>query len=163
MPAYMRRLWQSGLCPFLVPAVSYEDLMGPRIILKTEGLIHVRDYALSCPDGIEDSFCLLLEMLASAADGFVQLQRWLADPAFISLDPGDLYYDRERTCSLLVFRSAEDPRPFGERFCDLCSGLGGSGELIAARLAEVCSSRVTQEKGTAAFLRSWRGQIRSGG
>ena len=163
MPAYMRKLWQSGLCPFLVPAAFYETQRGTRIILKTEGLIFVRDYVSACPDGIEGSFCLLLEMLASAADGFAQLQRWLADPAFISLDPDSLFYDRSKERCLLLFRSETDDRPFSERFCDLCGGLGGSGDLISARLAEACSLRVTEEKGVSAFLRNWRGQILSGG
>ena len=163
MPPYMRRLWQSGLCPFLVPAAFYETQRGTQIILKTEGLIHVRDYVFFCPDGIEGSFCLLLEMLASAADSFAQLQRWLADPAFISLDPDGLFYDRAQEQCLLLFAGERDGRPFSERFCDLCGGLGGSGELIASRLSAICGFRVTEEKGISAFLRSWRGQILSGG
>ena len=162
MPAYMRRLWQSGLCPFLVPAAFYEERGGTRLLLKTEGLIRVRDYAFVCPDGIEDSFCLLLEMLASAADSFSQLQRWLADPAYVSLRPDSLYYDRNKERCLLLFDEDADPRPFSERFCELCAGLGGSGELIASRLSETCSFRVTEEKGASAFLRRWRSEILSG-
>ena len=161
MPAHMRRLWQSGLCPFLVPAAFYEDRGDLRILLKTEGLVRVQDYVLTCPDGIEGSFCLLLEMLASAADSFAQLQRWLADPAYISLDPDGLFYDRSREKCLLLLSSEKDERPFSERFCNLCGGLGGSGELIASRLSEACGFRVTEEKGISSFLRGWRGQILS--
>ena len=90
MPDYMRRLWKSGLCPYLVPASFYTDRGYIKAMLHPEGLILAQDYALLCPDGIEASFCALLQMLASAADSFAMLQKWLADPAFISLAPGGL-------------------------------------------------------------------------
>ena len=161
MPDYMRRLWKSGLCPYLVPASFYTDRGYVKAMLHPEGLIRAQDYALLCPDGIEDSFCTLLQMLASAADSFALLQKWLADPAFISLVPGGLYYDAEKERSLLLFSEQADPRPFSVRFCDLCDGLGGSGGLIAARLSDACGYRVTEEKGAAAFLRNWCAQILS--
>ena len=163
MPDYMRKLWQSGVCPFLVPAAFYDDRSRSRILLQAEGLIRVKNYARVCPDGIEGSFCQLLEILASTADSFVQLQRWLADPSFISLYPDELYYDRDRERCLLLFIEEADSRPFPERFCELCGDLGGSGELIASRLSESSGFRVTEERGTAAFLRTWRRQILSCG
>ena len=158
MPDYMRRLWKSGLCPYLVPASFYAGRGYVRTMLHPEGLIRAQDYALLCPDGIEASFCTLLQILASAADSFALLQKWLADPAFISLAPGGLYYDAEKERSLLLFSEQEDPRPFSVRFCGLCDGLGGSGGLIAARLSDACGYRVTEEKGAASFLRNWRAQ-----
>ena len=161
MPDYMRRIWQSGLCPHLVPASFYSNQGTCRTVLHPEGLIRVRDYAQLCPDGIEGSFCALLQMLASAADSFALLQKWLADPAYISMDPRSLYYDQEIDRSLLLFSEQPDTRPFALRFCSLCGGLGGSGELIADRLSDAGSLRVTEEKGAAAFLRNWRRQILS--
>ena len=161
MPDYMRRLWKSGLCPCLVPASFYAGRGYVKTMLHPEDLIRAQDYAQLCPDGIEVSFCTLLQMLASAAESFALLQKWLADPAFISLAPGSLYYDAEKERSLLLFSEQTDPRPFVLRFCDLCDGLGGSGGLIAARLSDACACRVTEEKGAAAFLRNWRAQILS--
>ena len=161
MPDYMRRLWKSGLCPYLVPASFYAGRGYVKTMLHPEGLIRAQDYAQLCPDGIEVSFCTLLQMLATAADSFALLQKWLADPAFISLAPGGLYYDVEKERSLLLFSEQADPRPFSVRFCDLCDGLGGSGGLIAARLSDACGYRVTEEKGAAAFLRNWCAQILS--
>ena len=159
MPDHLYRLWRSGLCPELVPAGLYEDRGGRHVLLQTEGLIRVCDYAVFCPDGIEDSFCTLLLMLASAAESFLQLQQWLAEPAYISIYAGDLFYDRERQKTLLVLCEEADPRPFFERFCETCVLLGGSGSLIASRLEEGLRCRVTGEKGTAAFLRNWRAAI----
>ena len=161
MPDYMRTLWQSGLCPYLVPAAFYEDRGRTRRILRAEGLIQVRDYAALCPDGIEDSFCRLLEMLSSAADSMFQLQLWMADPPFISLRPEDLYYTDERKTALLLFSGEPDPRPFSARFCDLCSGLGGSGDLIASRLSEACGCRILEEKAVSAFLQNCSREIRA--
>ena len=178
MPDYMRRLWKSGLCPYLVPASFYTDRGYVKAMLHPEGLIRAQDYALLCPDGIEDSFCTLLipviatntikdpafaeQLLQLDVCDFVGLGRsQLADPAFISLAPGGLYYDAEKERSLLLFSEQADPRPFSVRFCDLCDGLGGSGGLIAARLSDACGYRVTEEKGAAAFLRNWCAQILS--
>ena len=162
MPPYMRRLWQSGCCPFLVPASFYEDRAGYRYLINAEGLIRVRTYAAVCPDGIEESFCMLLHMLASAADSFLQLQSWLADPAHISLHPEDLYYDAKGDRCLLSFFDEADAGPFSERFAKMCSGLGGSGDLIASRLFEACRRQIMDEKGIRAFLRNWRQEILDG-
>jgi hypothetical protein len=159
MPDYMRKLWQSGLCPALVPAAFYADGTETRCILKTEGLVRVSDYASLCPDGIEGSFCTLLDMLAGTADSFALLQQWLVDPVWISLHPGDLYYDRRMGKVRLLFSEDADPRPFSERFCEMCGSLGGSGTLIASRLSDRYACLVTEEKGTAAFLRGWRREI----
>ena len=162
MPAYMYRLWRSGLCPHLVPAGLYEDGAGLHVLLRAEGLIRVRDYAVLCPDGIEAGFCTLLTMLASAAEGFSELQHWLADPAYISLRPGDLYYDGGKEKTLLILSEEPDPRPFLQRFCGMCAELGGSGSLIALKLEENAGCRILEEKGAAAFLRRWREEILSG-
>ena len=162
MPAYMRKLWQSGLCPFLVPAAFYEEQGCLRRILDPEGLISVRTYAVLCPDGIEGSFCALLEMLASAADSFLQLQSWLADPAYISLQAQDLFYDAGRKRCVLVFCDEAGSGSFSERFCRLCSSLGGSGDMIASRLYDFCTKQIAEEKRISAFLRNWRREIQAG-
>lgn len=162
MPAYMQTLWRSGLCPALVPVSFYRQGERPCRVLHCEGLTHIAAYALQCPDGIEDSFCLLLHALESAALSFLEAQRWLADPRYISLAGGDLFYDREKGKSLLLFCDTADDRPFLPRFCGLCEDLGGSGQLIAARLQDVSAACVLEERKTAAFLRGWRQEIREG-
>ena len=162
MPEYMRKLWRSGRCPFLVPASFYESSSGFSLQICAEGLICVDRYASVCPDGIGDSFCLLLEMLASAAENFAALQNWLADPGHISLCPEDLYFDEGRGCSLLLFCDVPDSRPFAQRFADLCGQLGGSGPLIADRYRKVCTCTVLEERSTAVFLRRWRRSAREG-
>ena len=159
MPAYMRSLWRSGLCPHLVPAGFYEENGILRIRLNREGLTSVQAYAAACPDGLEGSFCFLLQALTSAASSFAALQSWLAEPSHISLAPEDLYYDRKTQRSLLVFSEDADPQDFLPRFLTLCHGLGGSGRLIGERLEQAASSCILEEKGTARFLSSWRQQI----
>jgi hypothetical protein len=122
-------------------------------------LIRINEYARSCPDGIEGSFCALLHMLASTADSFALLQQWLAAPEWICLDPESLFYSISAERTLLLFCEKPDPRPFAERFCETCDALGGSGQLIAARFSDLCACRVLEEKGTASFLRGWRREI----
>ncbi len=162
MPPHMQRLWRSGICPFLVPAAFYEEGGLLRIRLLAEGLTHMAFYEAACPEGIQDSFCLLLSSLASAALAFAELQRWLADPAWIDLSPEHLFYDRDAGQSLLTFQNERDSRSFAVRFLELCRGLGGSGALVASRLEDVCASAVLEEKGTAAFLSAWQRQILEG-
>ena len=162
MPDYMRMLWQSGQCPYLVPASFYRDESGYKTLLKTEGLINVYAYAAQCPDGIEDGFCMLLQMLSSTAQSVWGLQQWLAEPAYISLRPNHLFYEPKTKRSLLLLHFEADVRPFWRRFCECCEGLGPSGDLIATRLASACSSRILEEKGVAAFLRDWQRTILQG-
>ena len=159
MPDHMFSLWKSGCCPFLVPAVFWEDADCLRIRWNAEGLVHVVSYAAICPDGLEEGFCLLLASLASDARAFASLQQWLADPAYISLDPGTLFFDRERCQSLLTFSDRPDSRPFLPRFLDLCRGLGPSGGLVAERLEKAGQSVWMEEKRTALFLEKWHRQI----
>ena len=162
MPEYMRRLWRSGRCPYLVPVAFYHDRAGVSRQIQPEGLICVSRYADVCPDGIEDSFHLMLEMLASAADSFAALQSWLADPAYISLRPEDLYYDRGKGRTLLLFCETPDRSHFALRFADLCDAIGGSGPLVAQRFRDICACTVLEERGTASFLRRWSRVIREG-
>ena len=159
MPDHMLALWRSGRCPFLVPASFWESPDRLRIRLDAEGLVQVASYAAVCPDGLEDGFCLLLTSLASAARAFASLQQWLADPAYISLDPSLLFFDRDKGSSLLMFSDSPDNRPFLARFSDLCRGLGPSGALIAERLEEAGRSVRMEEQGTARFLEKWLLQI----
>lgn len=161
MPVHMQTLWRSGRCPFLVPASFYAERGVLRTFLKTEGLVRVQDYALLCPDGIEQSFCSLLRMLSSAADHFAQLQSWLALPSYISLRPEDIYYREDCAGALLLFREEAESRPFFPRFCELCEDLGGSAGLIAERLTQAGGSCVMGERSTAAFLERWRREILS--
>lgn len=160
MPVHMLELWRSGCCPYLAPASLWETEDGLRIRFEAEGLIHAASYAAACPDGIEGSFCTLLEMLSSAALSFASLQRWLADPAYICLDPGLLFYDRERRSSLLTFSQQADSRSFLTRFAACCRGLGSGGILAAERLERFGQSAVTEEFRTAAFFQQWIRQIR---
>lgn len=160
MPVHMLWLWQSGLCPDLVPAGLWRTEDGLHIRLNAEGLTHLASYAAACPDGLEDSFCTLLEALSSAALVFASLQRWLADPSYISLDPDLLFYDKERHCSLLTFSEEADSRPFLTRFLACCRGLGSGGALIAQRLERFGQGAVAEEFRTAAFLQRWIRQIR---
>lgn len=160
MPEYMMRLWRSGRCPYLLPAAFYEEEGSLRCRFLTEGLTQMQPYAFSCPDGMEDSFFLLLSALESAAFAFGQLQLWLADPAYISLAPQTLYYDRYKQQSVLSFTIQGDSRPFSVRFQELCSGLGEGGKLIGERLQAFGAGLDLQEKQAAAFLRTWQQQIR---
>ena len=162
MPPYMLDLWRSGRCPLLVPAAFYEERGTLRVRVLPEGLVSAASYAAACPDGVEGSFCLLLSMLASAALAFRDLQLWLADPEYISLDPRDLFYDREKGQGMLALQAERDGRPFLERFCGLCRGLGAGGSLIAERLEAASSSAVLEERETAAFLSAWQRQILEG-
>ncbi len=156
MPPYMRRLWQSGRCPALVPVSMFCERGDQVRVIRAEGLIPVAFYASVCPDGIEQSFFLLLDALISAAETFGELQQWLADPAYISLKPRDLYFDPVRNRSLLQFSDDPDERPFFLRFCCLCEGLGGSGGLIAERLSASAACTVTEERRALRLLREWK-------
>ena len=119
-PDYMLRLIRSGRCPYLMKGAGYCEDGAYVLQYETSGFLSLCGFI---SEASVFSFSRLLSLLRKTAEGLRGLGDYLVSPAYVSLDPKEMYIFPEGNVNFLAGNGDGDAV---KAFLGLCGELHSS-------------------------------------